>query len=405
MRRVLMAGIVLATLFAGAATVSDVSARQRWPWNNLVDIDYTLDGDASDLSVRITVTDRTTGQTYTPSTFSETPPTIAGTHRVTWDSLADGVSVVSTAMVATVSLVYMPIQPSADSTYLVIDLSGGTNTVFYPVSYLSAIPSGGWTDAYKTTKLVLRRVPAGTFTMGSPVDELGCRSGETQHEVTIAKPFYIGVFEVTQLQWELVTGTRPSYFSNSSCYATRPVERVSYDDIRGSSAGAGWPSSSAVDATSFLGRLRAKTGLDGFDLPTEAQWEYVCRAGTTTALNSGKNLADTDSDANMDAVGRYRYNGGSGSGTAAVGSYTPNAWGLYDMHGNVLEWCLDWYGSLSSTVAVAPVGSASGSCRVRRGGGWNGYACICRSAYRGYDSPSGGSSDGGFRLCCSVGLR
>ena len=213
---------------------------------------------------------------------------------------------------------------------------------------LTAAPAQ-WTDEYKTTKLVLRKVEAGSFTMGSPTNELGRSDGETRHHVTIRKPFYMGVFEVTQKQWELATGARPSFFTNAAAWATRPVESVTYLDIRGTSRGTNWPASARVDAGSFLGILRAKTGLD-FDLPTEAQWEYACRAGTTTALNSGKDLTAEDACPNLAELARYSRNGGNPStsssdasaGTAKVGSYLPNAWGFYDMHGNVTEWCLDW---------------------------------------------------------------
>ena len=170
-------------------------------------------------------------------------------------------------------------------------------------------------DTCRTTELWLRYIPAGEFTMGSPRGELGRNSEEEQHRVTLTKPFYIGVFECTQAQWEYVMGgdvmgDRPSYFNNDSCNATRPVEQVSYDMIRGAKAGAGWSDSNDVDGTSFMGVLRTMTGLT-FDLPTEAQWEYACRAGTTTSLNSGKNVEVVwEKDANMDEVGRYGYNGG-----------------------------------------------------------------------------------------------
>ncbi len=116
--------------------------------------------------------------------------------------------------------------------YRVVDLSGGTGASSYPVTYLTAVPSGGWTDTYKTTRLVLRRIPAGTFIMGSPSSELGRDSYEIQHTVTLTKDFYIGVFEVTQRQWELVMGNKPSYFNNTSYYSTRPVEEISYYEIR-----------------------------------------------------------------------------------------------------------------------------------------------------------------------------
>ena len=181
--------------------------------------------------------------------------------------------------------------------------------------------------------------------MGSPQDEVGRRSSDmASHQVTITDIFYIGVFECTQKQWELVMGNIPSN-KKGDC---RPVEQVSYSMIRGSGekAGAGWPEyGHTVDATSFMGKLQAKTGLT-FDLPTEAQREYACRAGTTTALYSGKNLTNSNEDAATSELARYRYNqsdgkGGYTSGHTKVGSYLPNAWGLFDMYGNADEWCLD----------------------------------------------------------------
>ena len=299
--------------------------------------------------------------------------------------------------------------------YLVVDMNGGTNALRWPVTELKSVPKGGWTDEYKTTKLVLRRIPAGTFTMGSPEDELGRveegkQIDEQQHEVTLTNPFYMGVFEVTQRQWELALGTRPSYFTNKAYYATRPVEQVCYDDIRGKINGAKWPATNTVDTSSFLGVLRTKTGLN-FDLPTEAQWEYACRAGTTTALNSGKNLTDEQNCTNMAEVGRYGHNSGSyeqnynsssstAVGTAEVGNYPPNAWDLYDMHGNVWECCLDWYGDYGSVAVTNPGGGASESIRVQRGGSWASPAQFSRSAYRRRYSPSRRGVNTGLRLCC-----
>ncbi len=283
-----------------------------------------------------------------------------------------------------------------ENPYLIIDLSAearGSN----PVSYRSAPPAYGWTDEYKTTKMVLRRIPAGTFMMGSPEDELGRdATQETRHQVTLTKDFYVGVFQVTQKQWELVKGNRPSYFNNLACYESRPVEQVGYGDIRGNSARSTRADNDAIDANSFLGLLRAKTDLD-FDLPTEAQWEYACRAGTTTALNSGKNLTSTENCPNVAEVGRYKYNGGSDNsmdcdtsvGTAKVGSFLPNQWGLYDMHGNVWEWCLDWWGEdYSPQEATDPTGPADGAYRITRGGCWANKAFLCRSAQRVGYSPS-----------------
>jgi len=298
----------------------------------------------------------------------------------------------------------------ADGLYMVVDLSGGPGAASYPVSSMDAEPKGGWTDEYKTTKLVLRRIDPGVFTMGCEASEDGYNGYETvPHEVTISKPFYIGVFEVTQKQYELVTGSRPSFFSNPSCCETRPVELVTWNAIRGKSADYNWPSTSEVDASSFIGKLRAKTGIAAFDLPTEAAWEYACRAGTTGAFND---------DAGIDALGRHWHNGGQDysktctaeAGTAKVGSYRPNAWGLYDMHGNVWEWTLDWYQpriSFPSSPATDPAGPVVSPFRLRvlRGGGWYYHAGSCRSASRLSQYPDDPSSQGnyfGFRLCCSA---
>jgi formylglycine-generating enzyme required for sulfatase activity len=274
---------------------------------------------------------------------------------------------------------------------------------------LAAIPSGGWTDEYKTTKMVLRFIPAGTFTMGSPTNELGHYPDETQHQVTLTQDFYIGVFEVTQRQWERVMGTWPSYFTNATYRDSRPVEWVSYEDIRGSSAGTNWPTSNAVDENSFMGRLRVRTGRT-FDLPTESQWEYAGRSGMVTALSSGYNLTNTSSDARMDEAGRYWYNGGSSYssggdpsvGTAKVGSYPVNQWGLYDIHGNVWEWCLDWYGTYPGKV-TDPRGPVSGSNRVERGGGWGSNARNCRVAHRAGNDPHVPSGSSGFRAVLPLG--
>lgn len=252
--------------------------------------------------------------------------------------------------------------------YMVVNLSGGSSATSYPVAYLAEPPEGGFnTDEYKTTKLVLRRLEPG------PVPT---------RDATLTKPFYVGLFEVTQKQWSLVTGSNPSYFSGD----TRPVERVSYNAIRGSSLGSQWPTSNAVDADSFLGKLRARTGID-FDLPTEAQWEYACRAGTTTTYSYGDS-----------ADGNYMwYWDNSSSQTHEVGTKLPNPWGLYDMHGNVWEWCLDWYGgSLSGN---DPVGFSSGSNRVERGGSWSYIAYGCTSSSRINNNPSYENNNiVGFRL-------
>ena len=290
-----------------------------------------------------------------------------------------------------------------ETLYLVVDLSSGPDSDCYPVRYSSIGPNLN-DDICRTTELWLRKIYAGTFIMGSPEDEVGRRSGDMAlHQVTITGMFYIGVFECTQKQWELVMGGNPSN-KKGDC---RPVEQVSYDMIRGSgsNAGAGWPTyGHAVDSSSFMGKLQEKTGLV-FDLPTEAQRQYACRAGTTTTLYSGKNLTSPEQDSALSELARYRYNqsdgkGGYTSGHTKVGSYLPNAWGLYDMYGNADEWCLDWWGaSTTSTEAeIDPVGPRTGSSRVVCCGGWDGHAYDCRSASRGNYVPSNYNIYFGFRI-------
>ena len=408
MKKMLAIMLAAAALAAGATEVSvqNVVCAQRYPWNGIVDIDYEVVCDDPDADVWVYATgyDGDMNVSMAPRALSgdgAEGPVKAGQHRMTWNVTADYPGFASTAF--TVKMCALV----GGAPYLVVDLSGGVDALSYPVSYLNSVPAGGWTDEYKGDKLVLRLIPPGTFKMGSPSDELGhdwYSSGyETQHQVTLTKPFYIGVFECTQRQYELVMGSNPAYYKGN----TKAVETVSYNTIRGTVNGAAWPTHNQVDANSFMGRLRSKANMM-FDLPTEAQWEYACRAGTSTALNSGKNLTGTENCANMAEVGWYK---GNASQTQVVGQKRPNAWGLYDMHGNVAEWCLDWWqNNLGTAAQTDPKGGSSGSYRVVRGGCWSsyynaGYAAACRSGYRSYSIynftyPSNSYYYWGFRVAC-----
>ena len=391
-------GFAAGSAHAAVLQVKNVKAFQQYPWSGKVYISYELLGEVAagvESGAFVIAKDKATGQTYSSdssdtSYLSGDIGTAEGQHRIVWDISAQRLTIDSTNVMFTVTY-------RVDERYCVIDLSGGANAASYPVSYMNMPPVGGFnTDTYKTTKLVLRRIEPGTI---------------PTRDVNVTKPYYIGVFEVTQKQYELVMGTKPSYFYNATCYATRPVERVSYNMIRGASAGAGWPRSSDVDADSFIGKLRAKTGINELDLPTEAQWEYACRAGTTTHFNNGRDLIDDDDysyDENLNAVGRYNGNGWPTSpsqdctisaGTAKVGSYQPNAWGLYDMHGNVWEWCLDWgWGSFSGNDPVGPSSPPASTYRVMRGGSWNVNADRCTSTSINHGYPSNNYIHYGFRI-------
>ena len=209
------------------------------------------------------------------------------------------------------------------------------------------------------------------------------------------------VFQVTQKQYQLITGSNPSTYKGN----TRPVETVSYNMLRGTVKGAEWPTGKDVDADSVIGVFRAQTG-KAYDLPTDAQWEYACRATTATALNTGKNLTDESACPEMDEAGRYFNNQDDEKGDkfyrqhTVVGSYLPNNWGIYDMHGNVCELCLDWIqGRLGTDPVTDPVSPASGETRVIRGGNYYGEALDCRSAARTMSAYPSAASDGiGFRL-------
>ncbi len=262
-------------------------------------------------------------------------------------------------------------------------------------------------------------IKAGSFMMGSPEDEEGRVNDEILHHVSLTKDFYIGKYEVTQEQWQAVMGNdipfssvlkritgdstplstalgnlfrninagtcNPSFFKG----VKQPVERVSWDDAQG-----------------FIKKLNeqadvARSGMR-FRLPTEAEWEYACRAGTNTPFSWGSTL--NGDKANCD--GSYPYNT-SAKGvhlqqTSDVGSYPPNAWGLHDMHGNVYEWCEDWYGSYDTNGVTNPKGPTSGHLRVLRGGGWSSYARSCRSANRLGFKQSDMCDYVGFRLVCDA---
>jgi uncharacterized protein (TIGR02996 family) len=225
----------------------------------------------------------------------------------------------------------------------------------------------------KGVEMTFAWCPPGTFLMGSPPGEEGRSDDEGQHRVRLTKGFWLGVHPVTQAPWQRVTGSNPSHFQGPD----RPVERVSWEDCQ-----------------EFCRGLGERTG-KRFRLPTEAEWEYACRAGTTTPFHFGDTLS-TD-QANYDGKDAY---GGGKEGvlrdeTTAVGSFPPNAWGLFDVHGNVWEWCSDWQGAYPKAGVVDPQGPSNGSTRAVRGGDWHLYPRGCRAAHRcgaepAYRSPCGG---------------
>jgi formylglycine-generating enzyme required for sulfatase activity len=247
-------------------------------------------------------------------------------------------------------------------------------------------------------------IPAGTFTMGSPVSEPGRSSNETQHQVTLTHAMYVSTYEVTQSEWQSVMGWNESYIQG----AAKPVETltwydaVSYCNQRSTLdgyvpaytiAGATYSGNHIISAT-----VTWNQAANGYRLLTESEWEYACRATSTTAFCNGAitNIDCSPLDPNLDQVGWYC--GNDGSTSHDVGGKVANAWGLKDMHGNVWEWCWDWYGTYPAGPLTDPTGPASGSYRVGRGGGWSDSARLCRSAYRCIGGPYGVFDIIGLRL-------
>lgn len=291
-----------------------------------------------------------------------------------------------------------------DAKYIVIDISGGFFAEKWPVRYAVDGPDVS-SDVCRTTEIWLKIVKElGQFKMGSPSDEVGRYDDEDQHTVNLTKTFALGLFEVTQFQFEAICGQNFSLYNGSD----RPADMVSYDFLRGTSNI--WTSPDAVDADSFIGVLRTKTGYN-FDLPTEAQWEFACRAGTTNALYTGKEITENVRCTNVALMCRYRYNREDGKGGytehTRVGSYDPNPWGFYDMCGNVWEWTRDFYGAYPTVETTDPIGPGTGSKRILRGGSWAASAQNCRSARRRSFFPQasfdgGDTSNFGFRLSITL---
>ena len=241
---------------------------------------------------------------------------------------------------------------------------------------VSGAPSGR-TYTVPSINYKMVYIQPGTFMTGSPSNEPKRDSDERQHRVTITNGFYMGATEVTQGQWKAVMGNNPSNFKGDN----RPVEKVSWNDCR-----------------KFIRKLNRQEGTDKYRLPTETEWEYACRAGTTAPFYTGNCISTDQANYNGNypmpgcSEGRYRKK------TIDVASFSPNAWGLYDMHGNVWEWCEDWKGDYPSGHVADPEGPSSGSYRVFRGGSWHYGARVCRSANRYFNAPGFRYFALGFRL-------
>ena len=313
---------------------------------------------------------------------------------------------------------------NAPPDYMVVDLVVTNSLTFYAEA--ESLPGGGVTNMiYKTDKLVMRKCPAANveWRMGAPSNELGYGARQVNHNVTLTNDFYIGIYELTQRQYERIAGRAScAYFSNPDCYAARPMENLKWTHMRMSADGSvnssyDWPDHwHDVAPNSVLGLLRAKVNQRvAFDFPLEAQWEFACRAGVGTGLYTGKEITRTTGTCpNVAEIARYKGNSGYTSGdpdvntgleggTAIVGSYAPNDWGIYDMSGNVMEYVLDyWKQDLTGVDPETGSLTVAGS-RSRRSGCFTSDPSGVRSAYRiEYGSVTLADYFSGFRIAANA---
>ena len=260
---------------------------------------------------------------------------------------------------------------------LVVPLVAGTGDVV--VSDTKLMPGQEMAvDLGDGVTLKMTWIPPGEFMMGSPVGETGHQPNETQHLVKLTKGFWMGKYEVTQGQWERVMGSDPSQLEQWTRVKGNNPGQVK--DLRNPVADVNWKGCQEfLKKLNQTAEVRTQVQTGTFRLPTEAEWEYACRAGTITRFHSG------NEDSDLDRLGWH--GGNSIKKVHPVGQKTPNQFGLYDMHGNVWEWCQDWYGEYPEGTQVDPQGPVSGSLRVVRGGSWYGTTADCRIAARTFDYP------------------
>ena len=296
--------------------------------------------------------------------------------------------------------------------YMVVDLRRANTVYWYPCA--EAVPFGVTDERYKTDYLVCRRIPAAGCSYSMLT---GTSDSRHVHTVSFTNDFYMGIYEITQKQYELISpGTHTSEFNGYEDSPVRPMTNVGFYWGLRSNEDYFWPvDGHKVSGNRYLGKLRAHTGIE-FDLPTEAQWEYACRAGTGSAYNDGSE-EDSQGTGNATALDELGwFNGNSTNDNVAqthpVGLKKPNRWGLYDMHGNVWEWCLDWFNYSYLPDAIEPEGVAKSDAynkqRILRGGAFDKSSANCTSFKRWYHShnvDSGARNYIGFRVIAPASLK
>ena len=397
---------------SAAVAVDGVSVVPQGPWNKAVDVLVKLSGtdDQMEYKVQLKATYAGCPQGGLTACALASDPVVKGdgTHRLVWILNQDAPGLIADDFVVTADVTpYAPTDPVC----LVIDLSAGPEATSYPSRYSFVAPDLA-DDTCRTTELWLKRVPAGTFTMGKGT---GSSDALAAHAVKLSKPFYMAIFPTTQKQWERVMGTWPSYFTNAAYRDVRPVEKVLWSDVRGHD---GWYSAGTPGASTFIGKLRSRSGISGVEIPSNAQWEYVCRAGTTgdfyfngevgmvrtyarTAEWNGTSTSDPECDLT--------------AGTAKVGSYPANPWGFYDFYGNVCQMVPDgasaanWAGLTFPDLTVDPRWAFEGDknytfAGIRCGSNWTeapGQVFSARRKWTQYLSMTADKGYG-FRMCVNI---
>ena len=438
MKRAFFASVLISLAcvgaFAAAPMVEVESIRQAA--NRDVTVSYTLFGASGFVTAEILTNGAPAGVNVATASGDINAVVAPGARSFVWKARKDWPD---QKLAVSVQIKALPVGHMPD--YMVVDLLNPDSRSFYATS--NDVPGGVTSRVYKTDKLIMRRIPArgviwrmgqpaggelcqGESRSDAPTLESTLRNNETGHRVALTEDYYMSIYEVTQQQYYNMTGLRPSSQTAGGVDASgvRPVDSVSVHELRGAPSGSfvGWPANGhAVADGSVLKTLRDFTGIESFDLPTEAQWEYACRAGTTTSLNSGKDVLKPNSgnaDANFAEVGWSQVNGGVDNTSKEVGLLMPNRWGLYDMHGNIAERCLDWQsegdayratfaaGWTRGAVTVDPVGPATGTYRIVRGGDHRYSSSWARSAARAAYShlPDAKGWVYGIRLVCSAAV-
>ena len=420
MKRIFLnAGVLLTTMVVAAAgneiAVSGVSLSQN-SGSRLVTVTYSLPENPAIVTVDFLTNGVSVGEENFSNVAGDVNRLVTetnGLRTILWQPLKSWPDVVTTNF--SVKVTAWPVEEPPD--YLVVSLEKeSVSDCAYYVS-TNAFPHGGLSnDIYRTSRLVMRRIHAADirWRMGATKadytaagSDASPKERETAHAVTLTYDYFIGIYPVTQEQYRRFTkaSALSGYFTGYADSALRPRCGINYNGIRGSDTTTGH---SSVTAGSAIGKLRAYTGID-FDLPSDAEWEYACRAGTTTLLYSGASYAGENLYKLGWCYGNSSYPAPvSARETHAVGQKLPNAWGVYDLYGNTVEWCRDKFVSnLGTNDVVNPV-VTTGTERVLRGSRYDRTWDYAHSAYRGSDVPNRSADQAkayGFRVMCPVTLK